>query len=183
MDDQLYYEYNYLDLEGEYDFSKNIEERDKYYRRYLYEIDISTNEERIILDLVGLDGYLTGYDEDHLYFITDERTEFTAIDWTFSESEALFTGEFISQIGASLNDGVIFVHEPIFEGPHYYYDFKSKEIQSFTRPDDELPVEITFGDWLFLGANLKDGKVDLVMMSLADYLAGETEYIYLKTEK
>lgn len=178
IEDKLYFTYNYLDYEGEFDFFDEEIDRSQYQRHYLYELDINTNEERIALDLTDLDGSLHHFNEDHLYILSEDQTEITTLDWSLEESDVLLTGEGIG-VSAIFNDGIIYTQHRLFDGSFYYYDFKSQETQSFTRPVDEFSAELMYDDWIFFKANFKDSQVDLVMLKFDDYLAGETDYIYL----
>lgn len=177
IDDKLYFYHYYLDYDGEYEFDDEI--RSEYVNWFLNEIDLETNEERRIIDLNGEYGGLNYYDEDHFYFLTEDKTEFVAMDWDLTESEVLFSGEEIV-LSARLSDGFIYIQNQIFDGSFYHYDLETKETTFFTRPDDELPIQSVVGDRLFFKANLENHQADLVMMNQSDFLSGETNYTYLK---
>lgn len=134
--------------------------------------------------MTEIDGIFSNFDEEHLYFIMEDSTEYVATDWKFLESEVLFRGQYIRQYALGFDDGIIYSQlpygEPIFDGTYYYYDLESTQIKSFSRPSDELPHQIVFDKWIFFSANLDEGQADFVMMEQDDFVAGETDYIYLK---
>lgn len=176
--DKLYFYYYYLDYEGEYDFMADGGESNEYDRHFLYEIDIDTNEMQAIQNVYGTDATLFHFDKDHLYFLSEDQSEFIATDWDLTESEVLFIGEEID-ISANLEEGFIYTQHRNFDGQFYYYDLDSQETHAFTRPSDEISVHLAFDEWLYLYANLANNQADLVMIDREDYFAGETNYIYI----
>lgn len=183
MDDRLYYRHEYLDWEGEFDYSAEdaAEKREKYNRRYFYEIDIETNEERVVMDLREEDRYtfLKHFDQDYLYFLAADKTEVYTLDWELKESEVLFTGEDID-ILKSLENGFVYAQHNIYDGELYYFDTESGKTITYERPDEELPINIEYGNRFFFSTKLEDDEHHLVTMNKDDYFAGKTNYTILE---
>lgn len=179
--DKLYYYFSYHDPVAEEDVPEVIEGVIGEHHHYLYEVDINTNEERIVFDIHGSDDLLYHFDADHFYFLTEDETEFFKTDWELSESEELFTGESIN-ILVILKDGFIYIDSQDVDDAYYYYNLESKETHSFTRSDNEFNIQTSFDDWVFFGIDREGGPGDLVMMKRDDYFAGETDYIYLRSQ-
>lgn len=177
---KLYYQYHYIDWEGEgeYDFSAEENIADRPISMYLYEFDLETDEERILFDLIELGDTLYDYDKDRLYFLSEDKTEFFATDWDLSKSEVLFTDEDIS-VDGELGDGFIYSQHNINDGSYYYYDMQSKKMHSFKRPDVE-PVLFAHNEWIFFHSNFIDGQVDLIGMKRDDFLSGKENQILLR---
>lgn len=179
IEDKIYFTYNYLDYEGEFDYFDESLNRNDYLQYNLHELDINTHEERIVLDLMEFDGSLYHFDEDYLYILSEDKAEFITLNWDLTESDVLFTGEDIG-ITASWDDGFIYTQHRLFDGTYYFYDVETGETFDFSRPDDELSGYFEFDGWVYFNANLTEGQTDYVMMNRDDFLAGETDYIYLR---
>lgn len=180
-DDRLYYYYVYYDDEMDWSDEDAIEKADDYIRYFLYEVDLSSQQEKLVMDLGNAEeGIFTDMDEDHLYFVSSDNTKVTSVSLKDLTSETLFEGVDIS-LAPKVGDGLLYSQHHIYDGTLYYYDFSTKKSIMIQRPSerDETHPILTYGDWLITTAKLEDGQYHKVGIKIDEYLDGKSEYNFI----
>ena len=178
-DDNLYYYYIYYDEAMDWSDEDAIEKADDYIHYFLYEVDLSTHQEKLVMDLGNAEeGIFTDMDEDSLYFVSSDRTKVSSVSLENLTSETLFEGVDIS-LAPKVGDGLLYSENNIQDGTHYYYDLNTKKTVTIERPNGETQPSLTYGDWLITTAELEGGEYQTVGIKTDDYLAGESEYNFI----
>jgi|SRR5690625_1282638 len=178
-DDSLYYYYIYYDDEMDWGDDDAIEKANDYIHYSLYEVDLSSHQEKLIMDLGNAEeGIFTDMDEDHLYFVSSDNTKVTSVSLKDLTSETLFEGSEIS-LAPKVGDGLLYSQHNIYDGTFYYYDLGTKKSVTIQRPNGESQPLLTYGDWLITNAELEDGEYHEVGIKREDYFAGKSEYHFI----
>lgn len=178
-DDSLYYYYIYYDDEMDWGDDDAIEKANDYIHYSLYEVDLSSHEEKLVTELGNAEeGIFTDMDEDHLYFVSSDNTKVTSVSLKDLTSETLFEGVDIS-LAPKVGDGLLYSQHHIYDGTFYYYDLNTKESTTIQRPSGETQPFLTYGDWLITVAELEDGQYQTVGIKTEDYLDGKSEYNFI----
>lgn len=178
-DDRLYYYYVYYDDEMDWSDENMIEKSGDYMHYSLYEVDLSSQQEKLVMDLGNAEeGVFTDMDEDHLYFVSSDNTKVTSVSLKDLTSETLFEGVDIS-LAPKVGNGLLYSQHHIYDGTFYYYDLNTKESTTIQRPSGETQPFLTYGDWLITVAELEDGQYQTVGIKIDDYLDGKSEYNFI----
>lgn len=178
-DDSLYYYYVYYDEEMDWGDEDAIEKASDYIHYFLYEIDIPSQQEQLIMELGNAEeGIFIDMDENNLYFVSSDRTKITSVSLEDLTTEILFEGVGIS-LAPKVGDGLLYSENNIQDGTHYYYDLNTKKTVTIERPNGETQPSLTYGDWLIMTAELDDGQYQKVGMKIDDYLDGKSEFSFI----
>lgn len=178
-DDRLYYSYIYYDDEMDWGDDDAIEKADDYIHYSLYEVDLSSQQEKMVTELGNAEeGIFTDMDEDNLYFLSSDQTKVTSVSLKDLTSETLFEGVDIS-LAPKVGDGLLYSQHHIYDGTFYYYDLNTKKSTTIQRPNGESQPFLTYGDWLITVAELEDGQYQEVGIKIDDYLDGKSEYNFI----
>src|SRR5690625_3525964 len=180
-DDRLYYAYEYYDDEMDWSDDDAIEKVDDYIHYSLYKVDLSSQQEELVMDLGNAEeGIFTDMDEDNLYFSSKDRTKVLSVSLKDLTSETLFEGSEIS-LAPKVGNGLLYSQHNIYDGTLYYYDFSTKKSIMIQRPserEESHPI-LTYGDWIITVAKLEDGDYYDVGIKINDYLEGKSEYNFI----
>src|SRR5690625_3831340 len=180
-DDRIYYYYVYYDDEMDWLDEEYAEKADEYIHYFLYEVDLSTKEEKLVTDLGNAaEGQFTDMDENNLYFLSADQSKVSSVSLKDLTSETLFEGSEIS-LAPKVGEGLLYSQHNIYDGTFYYYDLNTKKSTMIQRPGGETVPLLTYGDWLITTAELEDGQYHNVGIKIEDYLDGKSEYNFMNT--
>ncbi|HLU23469.1 MAG TPA: hypothetical protein VKZ77_13475 [Bacillaceae bacterium] len=176
--DKLYYQHVYFNEEMDFMAEDAIEKIKLYGHAQMYEIDLATNKEKLILDLDQENGTLQDLDGKYLYFLSDDQKKVSTVSLNDFSRKTLFEGNEISQ-PRILGDGIVYSQDNLYDGTLYFYDFNTNKTTKIKRPEQETNPLLAYDDWIVTSASIDDGEFHNVLIKRKDYLEGKDNYIVL----
>src|SRR5690606_22384037 len=129
----------------------------------MYEIDLATNKEKLILDLDQENGTLQDLDGKYLYFLSDDQKKVSTVSLNDFSRKTLFEGNEISQ-PRILGDGIVYSQDNLYDGTLYFYDFNTNKTTKIKRPEQETNPLLAYDDWIVTSASIDDGEFHNVLI-------------------